>query len=60
MNALLIIVAILLFIYGPLGAVKAAGYLVQKYKFGNSFKEVYAHHKEQDALERAHRAKENN
>jgi hypothetical protein len=52
MTTLLIIVAILLFIYGPLWGVKAAGYLVQKYKFGNSFKEVYEYHKECDKRER--------
>ena len=53
-----IITAILLIIYGPYLMIKAAGYLVQKYKFGIPFKEVYAYHKEQDGLERQHRAKE--
>ena len=56
MNTALILVAlILLAAYGPISMIKAAGYLVQKYKFGNSFKEVRAYHKEQDALERKER-----
>jgi hypothetical protein len=47
-----IIVGILAVIFGPGLLIRAAGYLVQKYQFGNSFRETYAYHKEQDALER--------
>ncbi len=43
-------IAILLLIYGPLWGIKAAGYLIQKYKFGISFKELHEYHKEQDKL----------
>jgi hypothetical protein len=50
-TALLIIGGILLVAYGPLGMIKGAGYLVQKYKFGIPFKELYAQHKEQDNKE---------
>ncbi len=45
---LMTLVAIALFIYGPLWAIKGVGYLIQKFQFGNSFKEVYNYHKEQD------------
>ena len=50
-TSLIVIGLILLIAYGPLSIIKAAGYLVQKFKFGNSFKEVYAYHKEQDKKE---------
>ena len=43
---------ILAAIFGPHLIIVGAGYLVQKYKFGVPFKELYAYHKEQDALER--------
>jgi hypothetical protein len=42
---------ILMVIYGPLYLMKAAGYLIQKFKFGVPFKELYKYHKEQDRLE---------
>jgi hypothetical protein len=44
----------------PVLVLGVMGYLVQKFKFGNSFKETHAYHKEQDELEREHAAKENN
>ena len=56
-TALMIIGAILLIAYGPLLMITAAGYLVQKFKFGVPFKEVYAYHKEQNELERQHKEK---
>ena len=51
MNILIILsilVLILGVIYGPLLLLKGMGYLVQKFKFGNSFREVYEYNKEQD------------
>ena len=45
-------ILVLLAIFGPYYLVVGAGYLVQKFQFGNSFKKVYAWHKEQDALEK--------
>ena len=45
-------ILILLAIFGPRYIIIGAGYLIQKYRFGVPFKEVYAYHKEQDALER--------
>ena len=47
-----IVLGVLVIIFGPTLLIRAAGYLVQKYRFGYSFKEVYKYHKEQDALER--------
>jgi len=47
-----IILMVLIAIFGPRYLIVGAGYLVQKYRFGVPFKEVYAYHKEQDALER--------
>ncbi len=47
-----LIILILAVIYLPRYLIVGAGYLVQKFQFGHSFKEVYAWHKEQDALER--------
>ena len=47
-----IILGILAIVFGPHLLLTAAGYLIQKYKFGHSFREVYEYHKEQDALER--------
>lgn len=46
-----LIVGVLAIIFGPHLLITAAGYLVQKYQFGYSFKEVYNYNKEQDALE---------
>ncbi len=51
MTVLIIVALILLVVYGPYLGIKAAGYLVQKFKFGVPFKELYAYHKEQDRLE---------
>ena len=51
-TALILIVLILLAAYGPISMVKAAGYLVQRFKFGVPFKELHAYHKEQARLER--------
>ena len=52
MDMFLLVLLVLGVIYAPRYTIVAAGYLVQKFKFGNSFKEVYNHHKEQDARER--------
>ena len=46
------ILLILAAIFGPRLMIVGAGYLVQKYRFGIPFKEVYAYHKKMDALER--------
>ncbi len=51
MTFLIIVALILLVVYCPYLGIRAAGYLVQKFKFGVPFKEVYAYHKEQDRLE---------
>lgn len=58
MNILLILgilVLILGVIYGPLMLLKGMGYLVQKFKFGVSFRELHEYHKKQDKLERERR-----
>jgi hypothetical protein len=47
-----ILFGILGIIFGPHLLLTAAGYLIQKFKFGYTFREVYEYHKEQDALER--------
>jgi hypothetical protein len=47
-----IILGVLGIIVGPGLLLRGAGYLVQKFKFGYTFREVYEYHKEQDALER--------
>ena len=47
-----IILMILVAIYGPHYMIVAAGYLVQRFKFGVPFRETYNYHKEQDELER--------
>ncbi len=47
-----LIILILLAIFAPYYLIIGAGYLVQKYRFGIPFKETYAYHREQDALER--------
>ena len=52
MNVFIILVLILGVIYGPLMMLKGIGYLVQKFKFGVSFKELYEYHKKQDRRER--------
>ena len=46
------IIGTLACIFGPHYLIIGAGYLIQKFKFGVPFKEVYAYHKEQDRLER--------
>ena len=53
-TVLYIIGVILLMVFGPALGISAAGYLIQKFKFGNSFKEVYAWKKEQARLEKEH------
>ena len=45
----LIILTVLL---GPGLVILAAGYLIQRYKFGVPFRETYNYHKEQNELER--------
>ena len=52
MTGIILVALILVAIFGPRLMIVAAGYLVQKYQFGIPFKETYAYHKEQDALER--------
>ncbi len=52
MTTLIILGLLVAIVYLPRYLVVGAGYLVQKFKFGHSFKEVRAWHKEQDALER--------
>jgi hypothetical protein len=47
-----IILGALAVVFGSYPLLIAAGYLVQKYQFGNSFRDTYEYHKEQDALER--------
>jgi hypothetical protein len=37
-----------LILLGPRPWIIGAGYLIQKFKFGNSFRETYEYHKEQD------------
>lgn len=52
MTGVVLVALILAAIFGPKLLIVAAGYLIQKFKFGVSFKELYNYHKEQDALER--------
>jgi hypothetical protein len=47
-----ILLGILSVIFGPGLLLRGVGYLIQKFKFGYTFREVYEYHKEQDALER--------
>ncbi len=51
MDFVIIAALMLLVIYSPLWAIRGMGYLIQKFKFGYSFKEVHEYHKEQDRLE---------
>jgi hypothetical protein len=46
-----IVAIVLTVLFGPGLVIKAMGYLIQRFKFGVSFKELYAYHKEQDKLE---------
>jgi hypothetical protein len=50
-----IILGVLGVIFGPGLLLRGAGYLVQVYKFGYTFREVYEYHKEQDALKKDRR-----
>ena len=52
MNVFIILVLILGVIYGPLMLMKGMGYLVQKFKFGVPFRELYKYPKEQDRREK--------
>lgn len=54
------IILLLAVIFLPQLLITAAGYLVQKYKFGVSFKELYNYNKEQDALEKNLKEKKRN